>query len=255
MPGDANGNTIKSTETLLVLIETIQTRGTVGITELATEAGVSKSTVHRHLTTLEKHGYVHKESGQYRLGFRFLDIGVSVRNQFEVYRRMKQPVFRLAIETNELVSFVIEENGWGVFLYRLQGEQGVSSSAYIGKHSYLHHTSAGKALLAHLPDERIHEIIDERGLPPKTNETITDRDALFTELETIREERVAFSVGEHTAGLSSVGAPVVSPDGDVLGGLSVAGPTHRMAGDRFESEIPEQLLSIINEFELNITYS
>ncbi|MEY7850935.1 IclR family transcriptional regulator [Natrarchaeobius sp. A-rgal3] len=255
MPGDEDGNTIKSTETLLVLIQTIQRRGTVGITELANEADVSKSTVHRHLSTLEKHGYVIKADRQYRLGFRFLDIGINVRNQFEVYRRMKQTVFRLAIETNELVSFVVEENGWGVFLYRLQGEQGVSSSAHVGKHSYLHHTSAGKALLAHLPEERIHDILDERGLPPKTNETITSREDLLAELETIKDQRVAFSIGEHTAGLSSVGAPVVSPDGDVLGGLSVAGPTHRMAGERFEEEIPEQLLSIINEFELNVTYS
>lgn len=246
---------IKSSATQFALVEAIRERGDAGVSELARELEVSKSTVHRHLTTLADHGYVIKEDGRYRLSLTFLDVASQVRNRREPYRRIKQTVFDLAYETGELVSFVVEEDDWGVFLYRVQGAEGVESDAYVGKHAHLHHTSAGKALLSSLPDERIREIVERRGLPPKTDATITDEAELFDEIETIRERGVALAAGEHTKGLSSVGAPVTLPNGEVLGGLSVAGPSFRLEGERFEETLPNELLGVVNEFELNVAYS
>ena len=167
---------------------------------------------------------------------------------------MKSTTRALAEKTGELVSFMVKENGRGVFLYRERGEQGVESAAHVGKRADLHTTASGKALLANLPQDEIREIIDEYGLSAQTEATVTDKDELLEELDEIVESNLAFSVGEYTQGLASVGAPVVRPDGEVLGGLSVAGPRHRMTEERFHETIPQQLLSIVNEFELNVTY-
>lgn len=246
---------IKSDRTLFRIVENIRDEGSATVTEIASGMNVAKSTVHRHLTTLHDLGYVIRDGNEYRLGFRFLDLGIQARERREEYREMKTTARDLADETGELVSFVVEENGAGVFLYRERGDQGVESAAHIGKRVSLHSIAAGKALLASLPEERIAEIIETHGLPAETEKTVTDRETLMADLEEIADEGVAFSVGEHTVGLASVGAPVVSPEGEVIGGLSVAGPTHRMEDDRFNEEIPHQLLSRINEFELNITYS
>lgn len=253
---DENGNLrgIKSNETLFRIVESISDRGKATVTEVANDVGVAKSTAHRHLTSLHDAEYIVREGNEYRLSLRFLDLGISVRNRREEYRKMKTTARMLAEETGELISFMVEENGRGVFLYRERGAQGVESAAYVGKRTYLHTTSAGKALLAHLPDEQIQAIIDEHGLPAQTEAAITDETTLWEELEEIAETGLAFSHGEHTQGLAAVGAPVVRPEGEVLGGLSVAGPTHRMTDERFRETIPQQLLSIINEFELNITY-
>lgn len=246
---------IKSDRTVFRMVESIRDEGSATVTEIASGMDVAKSTVHRHLTTLHDLGYVVREGNEYRLSFRFLDLGIQVRERREEYRQMKTTARDLADETGELVSFVVEEKGAGVFLYRERGDQGVESAAHIGKRVSLHSIAAGKALLASLPQERIEEIVETHGLPAETEKTVTDRETLMEELEEIADNGVAHSVGEHTVGLASVGAPVVSPEGEVIGGLSVAGPTHRMADDRFHEEIPHQLLSRINEFELNITYS
>lgn len=255
MTENGDGGTIKSSATQFALVESLRDRGEAGVSDLARELEVSKSTVHRHLTALAEHGYVIQDGDRYRLSLRFLDVASQVRNRREPDRRIKQTVFDLAYETGELVSFVVEEDGWGVFLYRVQGESGVESDAHVGKHVHLHHTSAGKALLSGLPDDRIHEIVELRGLPPKTDATVTDEDTLFDEIAAIRSRGVAIAVGEHTKGLSSVGAPVTLPSGEVLGGLSVAGPSFRLEGERLEEEIPNTLLGVVNEFELNVAYS
>jgi DNA-binding IclR family transcriptional regulator len=206
------------------------------------------------VASLHEEKFVIREGNEYRLGLRFLDLGTSVRNRREEYRMMKSTTGALAEKTGELVSFMVKENGRGVFLYRERGEQGVESAAHVGKRADLHTTASGKALLANLPQDEIREIIDEYGLSAQTEATVTDKDELLEELDEIVESNLAFSVGEYTQGLASVGAPVVRPDGEVLGGLSVAGPRHRMTEERFHETIPQQLLSIVNEFELNVTY-
>lgn len=251
---EAESGGIKSHDTLFRIVEYIRDQGDATITEIAADVDVAKSTVHRHLTSLRRKGYVVEEGQTYRLSLQFLDLGVSVRNRRAEYRKMKSTAQSLAEETGELVSFMVEENGRGIFLYRERGDRGVESAAYVGKQTPLHATAAGKAIFATLPDERIHEIIERRGLPAQTENIITEPDALLAELDEIAAENVALSIGEHTRGLTSVGAPVVQPDGTVLGGLSVAGPTHRMTEERIHETIPRQLLSTINEFELNVTY-
>jgi len=245
---------IKSNRTLFRIVESIRNQGTATVTELANDTGVAKSTAHRHVASLHEEKFVIREGNEYRLGLRFLDLGTSVRNRREEYRMMKSTTRTLAEKTGELVSFMVKENGRGVFLYRERGEQGVESAAHVGKRADLHTTASGKALLANLPQDEIREIIDEYGLSAQTEATVTDKDELLEELDEIVESNLAFSVGEYTQGLASVGAPVVRPDGEVLGGLSVAGPRHRMTEERFHETIPQQLLSIVNEFELNVTY-
>lgn len=246
---------IKATRTLFRIVETVRDLESVTTTDVANELDVATSTVHRHLKTLHDLGYVIREGNEYRLSLRFLDLGVRVRQRRAAYREMKATARDLADQTGELVSFVVEECGAGVFLYRERGDRGVESAAYVGKRVDLHTIAAGKALLAHLPDERIDEIVGRGDLSARTENTVTDRDEFMTELEQVMEDGLAFAIGEHTVGLDSVGAAVTTPDGDVIGGLSIAGPTHRMDEERFRDDLPQQLLSRINEFELNLTYA
>jgi DNA-binding IclR family transcriptional regulator len=65
----------------------------------------------------------------------------------------------------------------------------------------MHLTSAGKAILAHYPRERVEEIIDHRGLDSATPNSITEREALFKELEDIRERGFSFNNQENIEGL------------------------------------------------------
>lgn len=249
-----NRRGIKSDETLIRIIEAIYDLDGAPLQVLADEASVSKSTVHRHLTTLRDHGYVRKHDEEYELSFKFLELGGYVRARSRFSKQIKTTLREIAEQTNEFVGFVVEEHGLGIYIYTEWGQKGVQHETVVGKRIHLSTSAAGKSILARLPDERVSEILQAHGLPAETDHTITSSEDLFTELETIRERGYAYARDEFVEGLWAVGVPVNDPDEHVIGGIVVAGPTHRMQGDRFERELPELLKSSIRELELNMEY-
>jgi len=252
---DASTPSVKSVETTLRIVEALHDSDGAGVTDLATTLSVPKSTVHNHLQTLERNEYVINDDGTYRVGTRFLELGAHARDRRAVYDVARPEVERLAAETGELSGVVVEEHGRGVFLHRAKGDRAVHVDTFEGKRIYLHGAALGKAVLANLPQERVDEIIDRHGLPALTDNTITDREDLAAELAAIRETGIAYDDEERLEGLRSVGAAITGPNDDVLGAVSVAGPTTRLQDDRFREEIPTAVRSAVNVIDLNVTYS
>lgn len=247
---------LRTTENTIRVVKTLKDLDRAGVTELANELEMSKSTVHDHLATLKKHNYVTSyDDGTYELGLGFFEIGEYARKRRKIYEIAKPEVQALAGETGELANLMVEEHGRGVYLYRARGENAVTLDTHTGKRRYLHNTALGKAILAHLPESRVDEILDQHGLPAATKNTITDRDLLKKKLETIRDNGIAYCGQERVEGLQCVAAPILSNDDRVLGAVSVAAPTTRMKGERFEEEIPELVLQAANVIEINVTYS
>lgn len=248
------GDTVGAVDTVLQILETIRSLDGAGVTELADELDIAKSTVHRHLLTLKENGYVIQENEQYHLGLRFLNLGEYARQRNAIYHQARPLVEKLAAETEERSLFMVEEHGRAVYLYRGVGSNAVRTNSNIGTLRYLHTIAGGKAILAHLPDHRIDAIIDRWGLPAVTEHTMTHREELSEELARIRDRGVAFNREECLEGLNAVAAPVMAND-SVVGALSVSGPARRMKGDWFESELPDLLRGRANELTLNITHS
>jgi len=246
---------VNAVETTLRIAQALQEHERIGVTELADEVGLPRSTVFNHLKTLEENEYVVNEGGSYRLGCRFLKLGAKARSYHDVQGVARQEMNRLARETGEISALLIEEHGLGVFLHRAEGEQAVHSDSYTGQRIYLHGAALGKAILASLPRERVDAIIDRRGLPALTANTVTDREALFEELDRIDTEGVAFDNEERLDGLRSVAVPISDGDGNVLASLSLAGPSSRVQAQRFEEGFPKKVTDAANVIELNMTYS
>jgi DNA-binding IclR family transcriptional regulator len=222
-----------------------------GVSELAEHLDMPKTTVHAHLTTLHNCGLVSKDGGVYRIGLRFVGLGEFAKNQFDVYRIAKEEVDILAEESGDMAQFMIEEHGEGVYLYKAEPPRGVRTTAGVGDRRPLHCTGLGKSILSCLPEERVHEILDRRGMPAQTEHTITDPDDLMDELETVRERGYAVDDQEIQPGLRCVAAPVNPDNTGVVGAVSVSGPTGRFKGDRLETELPELVTSAANVIEIN----
>ena len=246
---------VQAAVTSFEVIEALRELDGAGVSELASHMGLPKSTVHDHLRTLEATEFLVNDGSQYRLGARFLELGGHARKGMRLYRVGQPEVEKLAQQTGEHANLMIEEHGWGIFLYKATGEHAVRLDTHVGMRVYLQTTALGKAIMAHLPRERVDAVLDRHGLPKVTDETVTDREQLYDELEAVRRRGYATDDGERIEGMRCIGAPVLDPDGDVLGAVSVSGPTSRLDGESFEHEIPKAVLSATNVIEVNLAHT
>lgn len=248
------GRDLKTITTASKVIETVQDLDGARVAEVADRLNLAESTAHGYLSTLESQRFLVKEGDEYNIGMRFLNVGGYARDRKEGYKYTKRKVEELAEETGERAQFIVEEHGRGIYVHTKTMASAVEIDARIGKESYLHASSAGKAILAHLPERRRDEIIERWGLPSLTPNTVSSREALDQELEQIREQGYACNNEESISGLRAIGVPIKSRNDEVLGALSVSGPSNRMQGEEVTRNLAELLLGVANEIELKILY-
>lgn len=115
----------------------------------------------------------------------------------------------------------------------------------------MHSTSLGKAMLAQMDESRVREILDDHGMPEKTQYTCTDSDELLGSLAEVRERGYALDNEENITGLRCVGMPLMDGDARVFGAVSVFGLASRMTDERINGEIAETLERSTNVIEIN----
>lgn len=246
---------VRTTETSLDVLDVLFEREAATVEELEAELDLTNSTVHRHLSTLQERGYVVRDEGSYRLGFKLLTMGGRLRRDVTAYLVIKTKVDDLAAETNERVQFIVREQDERIYLYTQTGDSLVQTGAYTGRRGPIYSSAAGKAIIANLPKPERDRLIDSLDLRRTGPNTITDRDALREDLRTIRERGYSLNLEESTSGVHAVGAAVSGKDDDIVGALSVSGPATRLKDERLEQELPDAVLAATNELELHIAHT
>ncbi|WP_424009386.1 IclR family transcriptional regulator [Haloferax denitrificans] len=252
--GNNAAGTIGATKTSFGIVEHIRDHDASGVSEIANDLGISKSTAHNHLKTLAELDYVVRQGDEYALGLKFLDLGDHARTRHALYHASIGEMDDLVEAVGERGQVMVEENGRGVYIYQVKSEQGLQTDSHIGTTVDLHTTSVGKSYLAFCDEERRREILDGE-LTRLTTKTIDDRDALEAELATIRERGYAFNDEERITGMRAVGAPILSDDETILGAISVSGPTTRMKGEWYHTEVPEMVTQAARVIGIRATYS
>ncbi|WP_052368047.1 IclR family transcriptional regulator [Haloferax sp. ATB1] len=226
---------IKSIELGCRLLDELKKRDGARIKELAKALDRSEPTIHTYLNTLKQQGYVEKDGYVYKVSLKFLPMGEFARNREELYLAGRDEIDSLADETGEYVHLITAKKGRQIKLYESYGDVAVATAHHTRQREfrqYLHRSAAGKAILAEYPADKVDQIIDEYGLEGATENTITDRDALLNELDSIRERGYAVNDQELTTGLRSVGASIVDPENHVRARL--ASP-HHLSGVKIRS--------------------
>lgn len=245
---------VETSRKTIRILEALRESGSVSVTELAATLDMNKSTVHNHLSTLEEEEFVVRNGADYELGLRLLGLGGFVRSRHPLYQVAKSEVERLADQTGELANLMVEEYGQGVYLASRRGDQAVDLDIYPGLRRPLHAIGLGKAILAHLPTERVDEIVEREGLTAETPRTVTDREELEEQLALVRERGFAVDSEELIRGLRCVGAPILGSDDTVLGAISVSQPVNRMNNEQFMDELPDVVQSAANVIELHTNH-
>lgn len=207
---------------LAILAAFNEGRPHVGVSELAAELGMHKSTVSRLLATLEKRGLVRREGDRFLPGFELARLGALAVRGIALVGSARQSLEELARQTGETVNLAVRDGDRALNVHQVQSEHMVGVGDWTGRALPLHATANGKVLLAFGGDALPHE------LPGVTPKTITERDELRAELERVRAAGFAVALEELELGLHAVAAPVFDCFGDCVAAVSVSAPAYRM---------------------------
>ncbi|MFJ3308787.1 IclR family transcriptional regulator [Streptomyces sp. NPDC086549] len=231
---------VQSVDRAISVLEILAQRGEAGVSEVAAEIDVHKSTAFRLLGALEARGLVEQagERGKYRLGFGIVRLAGAVTGRLDITQQGRPVCERLAEEIGETVNIAVMQEHYAINLYQVRGPAAVAAHNWVGELTPLHATSSGKILLAHLPAKERAALLSESGLKKVTPHTLTAKAKLEKNLAEARERGYAWTLEELEIGLHAMAAPVRDRDGEVIAAISASGPSYRFTEERMHELAP-----------------
>lgn len=239
MVNDAAAGSTAGSSTLnraLLVLEEIAAGPQDGMTaaQLAAATGANRVTVHRILTSFQRHGFVRQETAgaPYRLGFKLLELAEAVVQERDLVRLTYPVLDELAERTGETCHLAVIDGAEAVYVAKIESNQSIRMVSRIGARVPLYCTALGKALIAAADPDLSERLLARQAFERRTERTHTSPDGLRHELDEIRERGYAIDDTENEAGVRCVGSAVVDHTGRPIAAISVSGPTSRVTLDR-----------------------
>jgi DNA-binding IclR family transcriptional regulator len=230
---DEGGTTlVQSVDRALTVLSLLARHGELGVTELAVDLGVHKSTAFRLVSTLVAHDLVEQVSdrGKFRLGVGVLRLAGATAVRLDLVQESRPVTAELARRVGETVNITVLSGTEALYLDQVSGPSAIALHNWVGQRIPLHATSNGKVLLAFGSPLLLGELTFP--LHRFTAATVVDRVRLCAELDAVRDQGYAVAVDELEVGLTALAAPVTSAGGVVVASVSASGPTFRLPAAR-----------------------
>lgn len=222
-----------------------------GISEIAHQLGIHKTTVHRLVTKLCSKGFLEQnpQTKRYHLGLSILCLSGLVTTHYEIYRVSLHVLKPLVDCLGETAHVAILEDQHIIYLHKIECRHPVSLMSSIGQRNPALKTGAGKVILAYQPEELIHQVIS------KCKDSLCEKttDQIRSELEQIKKQGYSISKDEMKKGILSIGAPVRDFTGKVIAGISVVGPVNRIK-KRKTSFLVDKIVKAAAEISENLGF-
>lgn len=238
--GEPSGG-VQSVDRAVAVLEILAREGSAGVSEVAAEIGVHKSTAFRLLAALEERDLVEQnhERGKYQLGFGMLRLASAIPARLDLVRQAQPILDHLAQQFDETINLAVVREHYSVHVHQALGSAAVASQNWVGQLTPLHATASGKVLLAYMDEQQLEAVLDASGLPSYTDHTLTSRKALGQQLALVRKEGFATAFEELEAGLNAAAVPVRDHTGAVVAAVSASGPAYRFNKARINAIAPE----------------
>jgi DNA-binding IclR family transcriptional regulator len=213
-----------------------QSRKGYSVSELSRRLGLPKSSVHLILRTLERRGYLQKQSvgGRYKFGMKLVALSRTALDGVELRDEARPALAALAQRTALTVHMGVLERSEIVIIERIESASPIRVVSWIGRRMDLNSTAVGKALIAYLPETEFEAQVRPSQLTRHNDRTIGSMAALRKELERVRQLGYSLCDEEDEIGVRCVGAPVLNGRGHAIAAISVAGTTLQIPPERLE---------------------
>lgn len=231
---DPAQTTIQALDRALEVLLLLSAHEGMTLTEIAKALDQSVATIHRVLATLEAREFVElsPEGQEWHIGPMAFRIGSAFLRRTNLLARSRNTMHGLMQQTGETSNLGIEWKGGVLFVSQVETHEVIRAFFPPGTVSPLHASGIGKALLASQDDARIEEVLRGADLGRFTDRTITSAEALRADLALTRTRGYAVDDEERTPGMRCVAASICNVYGEAVAGISVSGPSSRMAHDR-----------------------
>jgi DNA-binding IclR family transcriptional regulator len=204
------------------------------ISEIGRRLKIPKSSAHLILTTLERRGFLQRntQTGRYHFGLQLLSLSRSALENLDL-REEARPFLRdLMEETGLTVHMAVLERDEAVIIEKVEAPGLVRLASWIGRRLDVNCTGVGKALMAFLPDEELDYILKTKAFARHNSRTIISKSALRRELMLVKQSGYALDNEEDEPGVCCIGAPAFDVNGRAVAAISVAGTTSQIGSER-----------------------
>ncbi len=226
---------VQSVDRALVIIETLaEDDEGYRLSDLAVRTGLSTSTVHRLLATLEKRRFVHFDRMElkWHVGAQSFAVGATFTRRRNFVAQAMPYLRKLRDLTRETANLAVVDDECIIVLTRIESREIMRSLTKVGGRVAMVASGVGKAVLATYSDEDVNAIIRRQGMPRLTEKSIVRPGELFKELQKIRQQGYAVDDEEARIGLRCIAAVVYNDCSEPLAAISVSGMTSRLTDDR-----------------------
>lgn len=223
---------ITSVGNALRLLKLFSERDSIRLTDACQYLDVAHSTAHRLLAMLIHHGFVRQDPGNraYLPGPALVEIGLAVMQKVDIRAQARPVLQRLAATFRETVHLATLEGAEVRFIDAVESPRALRVAQRLGNVLPAHCTSAGKALLADLPDEQVRALYaGATSLPGKTDRSMTTLAQLLATLAEVRATGYATNYEESEEGVGSVAIVLRDASGKAVAAVAVAVPTSRLS--------------------------
>lgn len=220
---------IESVDNALKLLLMFRGRATVRAAEASRRLDVAPSTAHRLLAMLQYHGFIEKDpdSKAYRAGVALTEIGLAVIRDMDIRSTARSTMERLVSELGETVHLALLERAEVLVVDSVESTRLLRVGSRTGYRLPAHTTSLGRAMLAHLPEDRVTRAFPSETLPTGADGRRVRRGAFLASLREVAARGYAVNIGEVEDDVAAVGVPILSASGTPLAAMSVSAPRSR----------------------------
>ena len=200
-------------------------------TEIMHQVRLHKSTLYRLLEALRAYDFISLDSatGKYVLGLRLFELGMVSIGRLEIGKLAMPVLETLVARVGETAHLCILDGNEVVYIAKVESKLPFRVPSNVGRRNPAYCTGVGKALLAHLSEEKLEAYLAQTPLRSFTKNTITSAVELKRHLQQLRARGYAIDDQEIDEGLRCIGAPVRNHTGEVVAAISIAGPATRIA--------------------------